>query len=285
MIFEKEGFPEILEKRFGIKIKKIDDNWRRLVGNIKNPKKKIKVAICGKYTELKDSYVSIMEALVHAGSRFKTGVTLEWVETTDIEKGKVTLKQALKGMDGVIVPGGFGSRGVEGKIKVIEYARKNDLPFLGLCYGLQLAVVEFARNVCGLKEANSTEVAQKTEHPVVDILPEQKKIKEKGGTMRLGSYDAVLNSNSVIGKLYGVENVQERHRHRFEVNPEYHKILTKNGMRLSGKSKNGRLVEFIELDDHKYFVATQTHPELKSRLEDVAPLFYGLVRAIVKSKS
>ena len=183
-------------------------------------------------------------------------------------------------MDGIVVPGGFGSRGAEGKIEAIRIAREHNIPFLGLCLGLHMAVIEFARNVCGLQNANSTEMDEKTPHPVIDILPEQKEVKEKGGTMRLGAYPAVLKPATLVKSLYGdAKEASERHRHRYEVNPEYHETLSEKGMVFSGSSPDGRLVEFIELPELKYFVATQAHPELKSRMETPAPLFYGFIKA------
>jgi len=179
----------------------------------------------------------------------------------------------------VVVPGGFGSRGTEGKIEIIRLAREKNIPFLGLCLGLQLAVIEFARNVCNLKNANSTEMDPGTPHPVIDILPEQREISEKGGTMRLGAYPAVLKEGSLVQSLYGDREASERHRHRYEINPEYHSIIEENGMVFSGSSHDSRLVEFIELPSLKFFVGTQAHPELKSRMEKPAPLFYGFVKA------
>ncbi|PIO05695.1 CTP synthetase, partial [Candidatus Woesearchaeota archaeon CG08_land_8_20_14_0_20_43_7] len=281
LIFEKERLLDVISKKLELYLTSDLKKWGSLVKNIKDPKDEIKVLICGKYTKLHDSYVSVEEALVHAGAHNNCKVNVEYLETTDIETGKLKVKDALKGVDGIIVPGGFGSRGVEGKIEVIKYARKNNLPFLGLCYGLQLAVAEYARNVCGLKDAISTEI-KKTKHPVVDILPDQKGITEKGGTMRLGGYDALLNKKSNVAKLYDSDKVSERHRHRYEVNPEYHDILQTNGLVLSGMSPDSRLVEFIELEKHSFFVATQAHPELKSRLERPAPLFMGFVKACKK---
>lgn len=277
--FEKDGMTNILEKQFGIRADTTE--WKKLVDKINNPKKKIKIAVTGKYTELVDSYISISEALTHAGAHLDAKAEIQFIETTDINSMK-DVEEKLKGVAGIIVPGGFGSRGIEGKIKVIEYARKNNIPFLGLCYGLQLAVVEFARNVCGLKDANTTEVDEKTKNPVVDILPEQKLVKEKGATMRLGKYKAVLKKNTRVHALYNSDAAFERHRHRYEVNPDFHDVLKKSGLVFGGTSEDGRLVEFIELPDHPYFVATQAHPEFKSRLMKPAPLFYGFVEACVK---
>lgn len=269
---------------------KIDVNlseWKQLLNKMKNPNHEINVAICGKYTDLHDSYASVIEALHHAGAHLDTSVNIKWVETTDIENNVISVENALKDVDGIIVPGGFGSRGVEGKIKVIEHARKNNIPFLGLCYGLQLSVIEYARHVCGLKDANSTEIDPNTHHPVIDILPEQRNVTKKGGTMRLGAYPAHLVPGTIVHSLYNKDVVYERHRHRYEVNPEYHQILREKGLIFSGMSPDGRLVEFIELPKkiHQYFVATQAHPELKSRFEKPAPLFYGLVKACIDKDS
>jgi CTP synthase len=187
--------------------------------------------------------------------------------------------EQLEGVHGIIVPGGFGSRGAEGKIKAINYARENNVPFLGLCFGMQLAVMEFARNVCGIEDANSTEINLQTKNLVIDILPEQKDIEDKGGTMRLGAYTADVIKGSKVFDLYKSSKVSERHRHRYEVNPEYHNVLKDNGLIFAGTSQQGRLVEFIELPKLDYFIATQAHPELKSSLEKPAPLFYGFMRA------
>jgi CTP synthase len=230
--------------------------------------------MCGKYTRLEDSYASIIESFHHCSAHFRCKIDLKWVETTDLKDASF-----LGTLDGLVVPGGFGSRGTEGKIEAIRLARERNIPFLGLCLGLQLAVIEFARNVCGLAGANSTEIASDTPDPIIDILPEQKDVTEKGGTMRLGAYPAVLKEGTLVHSLYGKTEVSERHRHRYEVNPDYHQVLQDNGMVFSGTSLDGRLVEFIELPQLRFFVATQAHPELKSRMESPAPLFYGFVKA------
>ncbi len=282
IIFKKEGLDKLIRSKLRLKESKNMKKWVELVNNIKNPNKEISIAICGKYMGLKDSYVSITEALVHSGAHLNTKVNLRWVETTDIEDKKTTLEKELYGINGIIVPVGFGSRGAEGKIACIEYARKNNIPFLGICYGLQMAVVEFARNVCGIKDASSIEINPKTKNPVVCILPEQQRIKNKGGTMRLGSYKADIKKGTKIYGLYKSHEAFERHRHRYEVNPKFHKVLEDNGLVISGTSQNGKLVEFIEIPEHKYFLATQSHPELKSRLENTSPLFYGFVKACLK---
>jgi CTP synthase len=274
LIFEQEGLPEIIHKKLGIYSPPDLRKWKQLIDTIRNPQRDITVAMCGKYTKLEDSYASIVESFNHCSAHLGCNINLKWVETTELKDTSF-----LDEVDGVVVPGGFGSRGTEGKIETIRLARERNIPFLGLCLGLQLAVIEFARNACKLKGANSTEMEPDTPHPVIDILPEQKEVKEKGGTMRLGAYPAVLKEGSLVRSLYGAEETSERHRHRYEVNPEYHSILTEKGMVFSGISRDGRLVEFIELPNLKFFVATQAHPELRSRMEKPAPLFYGFVKA------
>ena len=274
LIFEKEGLAEIIHKKLTIYSPPDLRRWKKLIENIRNPTREITIAICGKYTKLEDSYASIIESLHHCSAHLGCRITLRWIETTDLTDTSV-----LDGIDGVIVPGGFGSRGIEGKIEIIKRAREENIPFLGLCLGLQLAVVEYARDVCTLTGANSTEFDPKTPYPVIDILPEQKAITEKGGTMRLGAYEAVVGKGTRVNTLYRSRAISERHRHRYEVNPEYHKTLTDKGLVFSGMSRDGRLVEFIELPHLRYFVATQAHPELKSRMDQPSPLFYGFVQA------
>src|SRR3989344_1342108 len=297
--------------------------WKQLVEQIRHPKKTLKVAIVGKYVDigdysLADSYISINHALIHASASFGASVEINWVKSKEMERKGHDLS-SLQKYDGIIIPGGFGSSGVEGKIKTINYARVHSIPFLGLCYGLQLAVVEYARNVCHLQNANTTEVDPKTPYPVIDILPAQRKLMEEsryGGTMRLGAYSAILNPDSRVFKLYkttgrlkgdqerlrwlrtkkneafrlGVLStpkhaILERHRHRYEVNPEFIPALEKNGLHFSGyhvRHDGTRLMEYIELPRHPFFVATQSHPEFKSRLEDPSPLSYGFVQAMIK---
>ncbi len=274
IIFEQEGLPEIIHKKLNIYSPPDLRKWKKLVENIRNPDRQITVAMCGKYTKLEDSYASIIESFNHCSAHLSCKIDLKWVETTDLKDTSL-----LDGVDGLVVPAGFGSRGTEGKIEAIRLARERDIPFLGLCLGLQLAVIEFARNLCNLTGANSTEMDPDTPHPVIDILPEQKEITEKGGTMRLGAYPAALREGTVVHSLYRSNEVSERHRHRYEVNPDYHLILQEKGMVFSGISPDRRLVEFIELPQLKFFAATQAHPELKSRMENPAPLFYGFVKA------
>ena len=274
IIFEEEDLPEIIHKKLNIYSPPNLRKWKKLVDNIRNPTREITIAMCGKYTKLEDSYASIIESLNHCSANLSCKINLKWVETTDLSNTSF-----LDDIDGVIVPGGFGSRGTEGKIEIIRLARERNIPFLGLCLGLQLAVIDFARNVCELEGANSTEIEPDTPHPVIDILPEQKKIKDKGGTMRLGAYPAVLKKDTLVRSLYNAKEASERHRHRYEVTPDYHSIIAEHGMVFSGVSRDGRLIEFIELPQLKFFVATQAHPELKSRMENPAPLFYGFIKA------
>ncbi|MEW6669054.1 MAG: glutamine hydrolyzing CTP synthase [Thermodesulfobacteriota bacterium] len=277
IVFEREGLAEILHKKLNIYSPPDLRRWKELIDNIRSPQREITVAMCGKYTKLVDSYASIIESFHHCAAHLKCRIHVEWVETTDLQDTSF-----LDRVDGVVVPGGFGQRGTEGKIEVIRTVRERNIPFLGLCLGLQLAVIEFSRNVCGLAGANSTEFNPDTPHPVIDILPEQKKVTDKGGTMRLGAYPAQLKEGTLIRSLYGTEEVSERHRHRYEVNPAYHEAISGKGMVFSGISRDGRLVEFIELPGHRFFAATQAHPELKSRMEAPAPMFYGFIRACLE---
>jgi len=283
LVFEKEKLREVLSKNLNIKIKGDLKKWKKLVHNMKNPKNQITIAICGKYTELADSYLSISEALIHAGAHLGCKIHPRWIEATDIEQGKVDPETLLKGVQGVIIPGGFGSRGIEGKIKVIEYIRKNNIPFLGICLGMQLAVIEYARNVCGLTDAHSTEV-KKTANPVIDLLPEQLQVTQKGGTMRLGGQDVIIKKGSRAHKLFKSEKVRRRFRHRYEVNPDYISLFENNGIIFSGKASKQPIMQVMELprNKHKYFMAAQFHPELTSRLEQPSQLFLGLVYNAMK---
>ena len=278
---EKEDLSKKISRRLGLILHK-DSNlteWGNAVNRLINSSKEIKIAMVGKYLDigdyqLTDSYLSVNEALKHSGANNNCKVKIEWIDSKELEKEGT---EKLKQFNGILIPGGFGNSGVEGKINAIKYARENNIPFLGLCLGLQLAVVEFARNVCNL-DAHSSEINNEKQHLVIDILPEQKEISEKGGTMRLGAYKAILKENTKVHKLYNSLEVSERHRHRYEVNPKYHSILQENGLILSGMSPNNKLVEFIELPNHKFFIATQAHPEFKSSLLKPAPLFEGFVR-------
>jgi CTP synthase len=286
---EKEGIGKLITKKLNLPEKEPDlREWRAMVDRIINPMHEITIGIVGKYAELKDAYMSIIEALVHAGAKNDTRVNINWIQSEILEKEdyvEILNKFREDGkLDGILVPGGFGDRGIEGKINAANYARENNIPFLGICLGMQCAVIEYARNVCKLEGANSTEFDENTPHPVIDLLPEQKEVTQKGGTMRLGAYPAILKEETLAYKLYGKKEVYERHRHRYEVNPEYHGILEENGLVISGTSPDGRLAEFIEIQNHKYFIATQAHPEFKSRPNKPHPLFDGLVRASLSGK-
>ncbi len=282
LMFKQEGLLSLIQAKLQLSDGKGLGIWETLVNNLRTPERECTIAICGKYTELRDSYASVIEALTHAGAHIAAKVHLRWIETTDIEDGKLTPAAALAGVDGVLVPGGFGSRGAEGKISVIGFARENKIPYLGICYGLQLAVIEFARNVCRLPGANTTENEPATAHPVIDILPEQREVYLKGGTMRLGASKNEIVPGTLAAALYNATECWERHRHRYEVNPEYHARLHAAGLVLSATSQNGRIAEFIELNGHPFFFASQAHNELTSRLERPNPAFSGFVRACCK---
>jgi CTP synthase len=280
LILEEQGLPGYILGVLHMSAKKPDlSNWKKLEESMLNGNKEVTIAITGKYTALHDSYVSIIESLNHACAMLSCKLNIKWIETTEFDE-KPLDEKLFEGVDGLVVPGGFGGRGTEGKIKCVEYARKNNLPFLGLCYGMQLAVVEYARNICAMKGANTTEVDPKTKYPVIDILPDQKKGGDMGGSMRLGSYPAILKEGTIVKKLYGKKDITERHRHRYEVNPKYISIIEKKGLVFSGTSPDKSLMEFCELPSHPYFVATQAHPEFKSRPGKSAPLFYGFISAV-----
>lgn len=255
-------------------------NWKKLVENIKNPHGVVKVAIAGKYTKLSDAYISVVESLKHAGYADDVKVEIKWInseECVDMKK----CKELLSDVQAVVVPGGFGIRGIEGKLNVIRYARENNLPFLGLCLGMQCAVIEYARNVVGIKDANSKEFDENAQNPVIDLMLEQKNVHGYGGTMRLGAYDCVLKKGSKAEKAYGAERISERHRHRYEVNNEYIDRIAEKGLVFSGMSPDGMLAEVVELPQLDWFVACQFHPEFKSRPERPHPLFKGLIDAVV----
>ena len=287
--FDKENLAQKILSKFGMRVRKKDlKDWKKLANKIKNLDKTIKIGIVGKYFNtgdfvLADSYISVIEAIKHAAWTNNRKPIIEWINSEEYEKNPAKLKE-LKKFNGVIIPGGFGSRGIEGKIKAIEYLRKNKIPFLGLCYGMQIACIEYARNACGLKNANTSEINKNTPHPVIDIMPEQKKnLKEKnyGATMRLGAYPAKLKNGTIAKSAYRSNEISERHRHRWEVNPDYVEILQDKGLIFSGTSPDGRLMEIIELpkSKHPFFVATQFHPEFKSRPLSPHPLFKEFVKA------
>jgi CTP synthase len=257
-------------------------NWKRLAENIHNPKKEITIGITGKYTAVHDSYLSILKALEHVSSLLEVKIKIKWIETTAIEKGKRKVKEELENINGIIVPGGFGKRGTEGKIECIKYAREYNLPYLGLCFGFQMALIEFARNVLGLKEANSTEIEPNTNEPVVDILPEQKKIEGLGGNMRLGGKDVEIKKGTKAYEIYkGKTIVRERFRHRYECNPEYIKQFEDKGIVFSGKAPKQPIMQILELPNHKFFLGTQYHGELVSKPLKPHPLYTAFVKACI----
>ncbi|MBI2065115.1 MAG: CTP synthase [Candidatus Yanofskybacteria bacterium] len=287
--FEKDNMGKRILHKFGLKPRsKKSSGWNNFTKSIKGSSKPVKIGIVGKYFGtgdfvLADSYISVIEAVKHAAWSCNRKPEITWLNAETYEKASANLEE-LKNFDGVIVPGGFGKRGVEGKILVINYLRNNNIPFLGLCYGLQMAVVEFARNVCGMNDAHTTEVNPKTSNPVITTMSEQLvNIKEKkmGGSMRLGAYSCRLAKGSIARNLYGKDIISERHRHRYEVNNDYIKDLEKQGLRVSGINPQRNLVEIVELPEHKFFVATQFHPELKSRPLSPHPLFRGLIEAAI----
>lgn len=257
-------------------------DWEDMVYSLRHPQKEVKIAIVGKYIQLHDAYLSVAEALKHGGTAEHASVKLIWVDSEEIEeKGAEVL---LKDADGILVPGGFGNRGTEGKILAIQYAREQDIPFLGICLGMQMAIVEFSRHVLGLRDANSAELDPNTCHPVIDLMPEQNKVKNIGGTLRLGAYPCILKEGSLAMSLYGTKEISERHRHRYEVNNAYRNVLEENGMVLSGLSPDGKIVEMAELPGKHFFIGTQGHPELKSRPNRAHPLFRGLIAAAIACK-
>jgi CTP synthase len=291
--FEKEHMGNRILKKFGMKPKPSNlADWEVLVNNIATSSKVVKVGIVGKYFEsgkftLTDSYISVLEAVKHASFSLHKKPQITWLSAEDFESDIKSL-QTLKQFDGIIVPGGFGSRGVEGKIKAVQFCRENNIPYFGLCYGLHMAVIEFARNVCGLKDANTTEVNPKTKFPVIDIMPEQKKnlkLKNMGASMRLGAYDCQLKKGTQAYTAYKQDMISERHRHRYEVNSEYIDALSAKGLIASGINPGTNLVEIIEIKNHPFFVATQFHPELKSRPLAPHPLFLAFIKAAIKKET
>jgi CTP synthase len=282
LLFEEAGLGSLLIRDLGLEASTQEpdlDSWRALVARIKRPKPTLQIALVGKYIELPDAYLSVTESLKHAGWAHEVDVKIRWIDSELLSKE--TTDDFMAGIDGIVVPGGFGHRGIEGKILAARYAREHRVPYLGLCLGLQCAVIEFARDVLGTEDANSTEFDMFTAHPVIDFMPDQRTMEEKGGTMRLGLYPARLTPGSKANAVYGTELIYERHRHRFEVNNRYRPLLEAAGMILSGQSPDGRLVEIVELQDHPWFVASQFHPEFRSRPDRPHPLFSGFVGAAV----
>lgn len=284
LLFEKEGLDEIVIRRLGLNAGPRDlMEWRSIVQRIKNPAHTVRVGIVGKYVSLPDAYLSIAEALCHGGIANDARVEVEWISAEDVEAHGAA--HCLEGLEAILVPGGFGDRGVEGKIETARYCRENGIPYFGICLGMQCAVIEFARNVCGLEGAHTSEIDPDTPHPVIDLMPEQQNVKNLGGTMRLGAYPCVLQEGTKARELYGQPVIKERHRHRYEVNNDYRDLLSRHGMIFSGLSPDDRFVEILELKDHPWFIACQFHPELKSRPNRPHPLFQGFVKAALAHQS
>jgi CTP synthase len=282
LAMHEEGLDRVVLDRLGMSASEPDlTEWRSLAARASGATDRIEIAIVGKYVDLPDAYLSVVEAVRHGGLEHGVHIDLRWIAADEVE---LTGTSALQGVDAVIVPGGFGVRGVDGKVEAIRYARENEVPFLGLCLGLQCAVIEFARNVAALEGAHSSEFDSRSPHPVIALMLEQHDVTEMGGTMRLGSYPAALVPGSRVHRLYGTDAVDERHRHRYEVNNAYRDLLAGHGMSWSGTSPDGSLVEFLELEDHPFFVATQAHPELRSRPNRPHPLFGGLVAAAIQHR-
>jgi CTP synthase len=283
IVFRKEGLDELIVRQ--LKLETGPPNlreWDAMVQKIKHPKHEVSIALVGKYAGLKECYKSLAEALVHGGIDHETRVNVTWIESEDVERQGT--ERILREADGILIPGGFGSRGIEGKIITIQYAREHQIPFLGLCLGMQCATIEFARNVAGLRGANSAEFDAQSPHPVIHLMSDQQSVNEKGGTMRLGAYACKLGEGTLAQKMYGVSEVRERHRHRYEFNNAYREQLIAKGLVLSGLSPDGRLVEIVELPNHPWFLATQFHPEYKSRPHHPHPLFSGFVGAALRRK-
>ena len=288
--FEKDNISERILKKLHLRPKSKDmADWKKFVGNIQNPQGQVKIGIVGKYFGsgdfmLTDSYISVIESIKHSAYYFKKKPIIEWLDSDVYEDNPEKIKE-LKNLDGIVVPGGFGNRGIEGKISAIKFCRENNIPYFGLCYGMQLATIEFARNVAGLKDATTTEVDPKTKNPIFDLMPEQKVLMQEqrfGGSMRLGAYDCKISKNTKAYSAYKNEIISERHRHRFEFNNNYRELLTQKGLIISGTNPDRDLVEIIELPNHPFFVGTQFHPEFKSRPLDPHPLFREFIKACIK---
>ncbi len=283
MMMQKEGLDRVVIQKLGLRCGQADlSDWCEMLESLKSLKHQCEIAIVGKYVALHDSYISVVEALKAGGMRCGVKVKLRWVDSEEVEKNGA--HSELCGVDGILVPGGFGTRGIEGMIAAAKYAREKGIPYFGICLGMQIAMIEYARNVLSLSDANSAEINPDSKNKVVDLMPEQCGVKDMGGTMRLGAYPCVLEANSKAYALYGQQQIMERHRHRYEVNNDYVPLYEQAGLRFSGKSPNGEICEMIELPAHPYFVACQFHPEFKSRPNKPHPLFSGFVRATLNFK-
>lgn len=286
MNFHTQHIEEIILKHFNLEIRKSNlKYWQDLIDTVSNLKDEVEISLVGKYVELEDAYLSVKESLKHAGYKYKTKVVINWVDSEKLESPDADLKKIFKNSKGILVPGGFGSRGVEGKIKACKYARENNIPYFGICLGMQIAVIEFARNVCGIQDASSKEFDELCQNPVIDLMSNQKSIVNKGGTLRLGNYNCKIKKGSLAHKYYQKELIQERHRHRYEFNGSFKEILEKNGMLFSGINPETGLVEIIEIPKHPHFIACQFHPEFKSRPTRPHPLFDSFVKASIDKKA
>ncbi len=282
LIFERQGLGDYIMGKLQLWGERPEwKKWKKFIHNLYNPEKEVTIGIVGKYVHLQDSYISHRESFVHSSAKLRTKINLKWIESEDIEEKGVGI---LKELDGILIPGGFGQRGSEGKIMAAKFARENKIPFLGICFGFQLAIVEFARNALGYEDANSTEFTRNIEHPVIDLLPEQRDIDKLGGTMRLGSHKIIIKKGSMAYRIYGKEIIYERHRHRYEVNPDYIEEIEKNGMHFTGKDEKGERMEIFELEKHPFYMGSQFHPEFKSRPLNPSPLHLALVKSAVKKK-
>jgi CTP synthase len=281
LLLDKQGLTNFILRQLKLDVPPPNlEAWTDFVNRAITSTQDVTIALVGKYTGLKDSYLSHLKAMEHTGAALQAKVHVKWVEAEDIEEGK--MERSLGDVDGILIPGGFGHRGTDGKIFAAGYARENGVPFLGICLGFQTAVIDFARGALGLEEANSSEMDPKTPHPVIDMLPELKDVEDMGATMRLGAQDVDIQPGSLAAKLYGAERISERHRHRREVNPDYIGRLEEKGLKFTGRSLDGRRMEIAELADHPFFIATQYHPEFKSRPYKPAPLYKGFVEAAVE---
>jgi CTP synthase len=284
LILNKQGMGDFICQRFNYSCTEKDfTEWQKVVDAILKPEHEVKIALIGKYAGLSDSYVSMSEALRHGGAACRTRICIFYLEAEKLEQNPKCVED-LKAFDGVFVPYGFGPRGTEGKIAAVKFARENDVPFLGICYGFQLAVIEFARDVCGLKDANSTEINPNAPYPVIDLMPEQRGVEVKGATMRLGAHKIILEKDTLARRLYPQTDIYERHRHRYEVNLDYLEILNKNGLCFSGKSADGKRMETLELPKQYFFFASQFHGEFKSRPGRPSPPYYGFIKACLSKK-
>jgi len=284
LIFHEEGLDERIVEKLNIWTGGPNlTKWAKVVQTVKHPREQVRIAMVGKYVDLADSYKSLHEALVHGGIANECKVEIDYIDSEKIEQDGIP--DVVEHADGILVPMGFGPRGTEGKIATVRFAREEKVPFLGICFGMQMAVIEYARHVCGLERANSVEVDEHTPHPVIDLMPGQRVVTQKGGTMRLGAYDCVLREGSLALRLYGKRKISERHRHRYEFNNTYRDVLTQHGLILSGVSPDESLVEMIELAEHPFFLASQFHPEFKSRPLDCHPMFKGFIKAALQHKT